>query len=116
MGSMPGEIGPFAPIFEVLEKSDGWDRRVAAAQSQTKATSGRTIGDQRVAYWTAYKARHLRAPGPVSRLSYFGTQPERMPELTVCTWIGQKDSGVFVRVRYGENRKIALDVLLRHAA
>ncbi|WP_210527303.1 hypothetical protein [Rubellimicrobium arenae] len=107
---------PFAPIFEVVEKPNGWERRVAAAQSQAKTTGDRTLGDQRVAYWTTYKARHPDTPDLVSRLSYFGTAPERMPEITVCTWIGQKDSGVFVRGRYGEDRKIALDFLSRHAA
>lgn len=105
---------PFAPIFEVKEKPNDWDRRITARRKETQ-TGNSALGDSRYAYWQAFMARHPAVGDIASRLSYFGVVPKQNDAVTVCIWIGQKEGGIFVRGRYGEDRQIILDHLAPHA-
>lgn len=99
---------PFAPIFEVVEKPSGWERRLT--EKKREATGGASeLGEQRGAFWEAFKARHPAAPFTPSRLSYFGVEPPGTTGITVCVWIGMNEGGIFVRGQYGEDRALVLD-------
>jgi hypothetical protein len=91
---------PFAPIFEVVEKPNDWDRRLIETKRGTAAGKS-ALGDAREAYWKAYVARHPGTPIRASRLSYWSVSPESYPDASVSIWIGQKEGGIFVRGPYG---------------
>ncbi|MAU98875.1 MAG: hypothetical protein CMP81_23830 [Fulvimarina sp.] len=93
---------PYAPIFEVVEKPNDWERQV----SETKrAASGpqNELGDVRQRFWQEFLRRHPEL-GPKglsgSRLSYAWIEvlPER---LYIVLWLGSSQSGVYLRGGYG---------------
>ncbi|MEZ5778863.1 MAG: DUF4268 domain-containing protein [Paracoccaceae bacterium] len=99
---------PYAPIFEVVEKPSNWERRLT--ERKREAVSGTSeLGEQRGAFWEAFKARHPDAPFTPTRLSYFGVEPPGTTGITVCVWIGVNEGGIFVRGLFGEDRALILD-------
>lgn len=104
---------PFAPIFEVVEKPNDWDRQL---ETKRRSVSGNSeLGTMRHAYWSAYASRHPSAGDIVSRLTYFSCTPPAMPDVTIGIWVGQKEGGIFVRAPYGEPLSVAADRLEPHA-
>ena len=97
---------PYAPIFEVVAKPDYWERRIAA--SVQKSAGDSAVGDQRQAYWRAYAARHPGAMTAASRQHNFASSPDDRPDITVVTWVGRKEGGIFVRGAYGEDRSMVV--------
>lgn len=104
---------PYAPIFEVVEKPNDWDRKLTSKRREAKGDS--ELGNMRHAYWSAYAKRHPNVEDVVSRLTYFSCSPTSMPEVTISIWIGQKEGGVFVRGRYGEDISVLTNQLAPHA-
>ncbi|MFZ3585113.1 hypothetical protein ACOI1H_23700 [Loktanella sp. DJP18] len=91
---------PVAPILEVMQKPNGWERQLAATRRQTTGDSA--IGDTRLAFWRAYISRYPEAEAA-------GIQPNRtsscwcpvLPDLNLSFWVGSRESGVFVRGNRG---------------
>lgn len=92
---------PYAPIFEIVEKPNDWEREV-----KQKATSeGAAYYDVKERFWDAFVARHpeLVALGiTVSRYptNYIALHDD--PHIDLSVWIGKSKSGIYVRSGWGE--------------
>ncbi|MCE8556660.1 hypothetical protein KBY29_20320 [Ruegeria pomeroyi] len=87
---------PYAPIFEVVEKPSDWDRKLTA-RKRTVVAGTSELGEAREAYWAQYVARHPSTRVPAKRGSWISFSPEKVPQIKVVLWIGQKAAGIFVR-------------------
>src|SRR3546814_10595230 len=96
---------PFAPIFEVVEKPNGWERQL---EEQARAASFGTsaLGDARFAYWKAYKERKRDTPVNVNRAGYQVIQPASYDGAAVVVYVGGDESGIFVRGRRGKPARV----------
>jgi hypothetical protein len=87
---------PFAPILEVMQKPNDWERQLASTRRQTSGDS--VMGEMRLEFWRAYSERYREAEAA-------GIQPNRtlncwcpiLPGLNLSFWVGAPESGVFVR-------------------
>ncbi len=91
---------PFAPVFDVIEKPNDWDRQVSAKRRSAEGTGSSELGNQREAFWQAYVTRHPQTVVPATRGGYV-TIPTAHPEVVVVLWIGQQEGGIFLRGRRG---------------
>ena len=106
---------PFAPIFEIVEKPNDWNREV-----QQKAKSeGSAYYDIKEKFWTAllYKYPDLEEVGVKSwrYANNYITLVEE-PRIELSLWIGKTKSGVFVRSGWGEGIELAEEFLQPHGA
>ncbi|WP_444779843.1 hypothetical protein [Salinarimonas sp. NSM] len=87
---------PLAPLFEVLEKPNDWDREVAVETRAARRDP--EIGARRLAFWTYLVNRHpeMRADGAPDRAS---NRWRHVPEagLVVSYFLAVDRVGVFVR-------------------
>jgi len=106
---------PYAPIFEVVEKPNDWDRLVdRIAQPTTKRSE---VGDLRRRFWTAFVERY---PGDAEQgINANATSSCWMElfdgELVVSIWIGGNRVGLFVRGPWGAQAGKMLARLMPHA-
>lgn len=91
-----------APVFEVLEKPNNWERRIQAEQQERQARSGRA--DDREAFWARvldaepeFGARGLT----VNRSSNQWLAVDRAPDLVLSIYLSMGGVGVFMRGRRG---------------
>lgn len=90
---------PLAPVFEVIERPNGWDRSVQQQAREVRPPSD--LGEFRKTFWTHFLARcpseqrYGRAAGNSSRW--------RAPVagFVVAQFLSQGRVGVFIRGRYG---------------
>ncbi|MCW7543879.1 hypothetical protein N7I30_08700 [Aurantimonas litoralis] len=107
---------PFAPVFEVVEKPNDWDKQLAdKRQDVTGAASD--LGDRRQRFWRAYADRHPNA------------SPERFKDtrqsfawaniiadaIVIVLWVGSPRSGLFVRGRRNTAEDAVAQLLEPHA-
>jgi hypothetical protein len=93
--------GPMAPIFEVLEKPNSWERRL---QRVAREVAGDSLGDLRSEFWSFYLQRHPEAAGwglKPARLSNSWAPLSADERIWLSLWIGRTNSGAFVRGPYG---------------
>ncbi|WP_223426853.1 hypothetical protein [Tateyamaria pelophila] len=93
---------PYAPIFEIVEKPNDWNREV-----QQKAKSeGAAYYDIKEKFWTALLQKHpeLEELGIKSwrYANNYITLVEE-PRIELSLWVGKIKSGVFVRSGWGES-------------
>lgn len=93
---------PYAPIFEIVEKPNDWNREV-----QQKAKSeGAAYYDIKEKFWTALLDKHpeLEKLGVKSwrYANNYITLVEE-PRIELSLWVGKTKSGVFVRSGWGES-------------
>lgn len=91
---------PFAPLFEVIERPNNWDRQIAAVKRD--ATAGISeIGQFRLDFWTHFAGSSPDAHKPA------GTSSQWVPltgtDAQLSQYISQKGVGVFVRPPRGGN-------------
>lgn len=91
---------PLAPVFDVIEQPNGWERQIA--QRSRRATAGDSeTGQQREAFWRAYLARcpeAAEAGVAVSRLSSAWVEIKGLcAPAMLSLWIGKNGSGVYLR-------------------
>lgn len=91
---------PFAPVFDVIEKPNDWDRQVNAMRRSAERSGSSDLGDLRGAYWASYVSRNNGTVVPESRGGYV-TFSSYHPSIVVVLWIGQKEGGIFMRGRRG---------------
>lgn len=106
---------PFAPIFEVVEQPNNWEREIKRKTS----TEGSAYYDIKQEFWQAFLDKYP-AMGPL------GVTASRYPSayITVCDapkidvsiWIGRHKSGIYVRSGWGEPAEPVADVLNPHKA
>ena len=94
----------FAPIFEVVEKPNDWNRQL---EGQARAVSSGTslLGDSRLAYWKTYKERKPDSPVVVNRASFQEIRPTAFDSATVVLFVGKETGGIFVIFRPNQPTK-----------
>lgn len=91
---------PYAPIFEVVEKPNDWERAVVAKAKRSNTGSDER-NEKRLAFWQAYLDR-------VPEAAEWGLKPMRLAtmwapidglgeEAYLSLWIGKEECGVFLR-------------------
>lgn len=87
---------PFAPLFEVMERPNGWDRTLQEAARESQGLT--QTGTFRRGFWTHHVARHPAEAdnGPV------GADSSRWRRLlsidvVVVQYIAKRNAGVFIR-------------------
>ena len=107
---------PYAPIFEVIEKPDGWSRSLT--QTRRDATSGGDVNsDTRTAFWTRYLQRHpdAAAGGIKVQRGWNGYTKLAGGDVQVSIWIGERTAGIYVRGGWGDRKHGAITRLAPHA-
>lgn len=86
---------PYAPIFEVVEKPNGWDRRI---RSEVEAVESE-LSRRRAAFWSAYLERHpTAAERGLKVINHSNMWLPSPPDGTrVGLWLATKSCGVYVR-------------------
>lgn len=109
---------PYAPIFEVIEKPNDWERELTVKRRAATGDSER--GDRRRAFWEAYLARHAEAAAAgvaVSRLATSWVPIEGPAQKAYLSlWLGKEDSGAFLRGDRGSDGALLMAELEPHAA
>jgi hypothetical protein len=106
---------PFAPLFEVLERPNGWDRRLQEVAREAREAS--PVASRRRAFWTAYvhrfpeAAHDVAAGGGVARW-------RAVPRigLVISQWLSADGVGVFVRGGRGVDGPAVRGRLVAYAA
>lgn len=106
---------PFAPIFEVVEKPDGWLR--ALTQTRREVSTGRDANsDTRTAFWARYLDCHPEAAagGIKVQRGWNGYTKLAGGDIQVSIWIGEKTAGIYVRGGWGDRKHSADKHLAPH--
>jgi hypothetical protein len=87
---------PLAPLFEVLERPNGWDRQLQEVARESSELS--ELGAFRKAFWSHFVARHPASAtyGPASADSV-RWRPADGTGTVVVQYLAQQNVGVFVR-------------------
>lgn len=90
---------PYAPIFEVVEKPNGWERQLAVTRKAAEGAS--EIGERRRAFWQSYLDRVPSASDwglkPMAHSSAWVPIPGFGTGAILSLWIGASDCGAFLR-------------------
>jgi hypothetical protein len=97
---------PFAPLFEVVERPNRWDRQVADQKRNAEAGLS-DLGQHRLAFWTHLCERHPWFGKPDAASSHWVTLSGT--DAVAVQYISRNGVGIFVRPRRGQ----AMDGLAR---
>ena len=106
---------PYAPVFEVVEQPNDWDREIR----QRAASDGASYYDIKKSFWQEVIARHpeLGEIGVrVWRYPNNYVRKHRAPEIHLSVWIGKTRSGAFVRSGWGQPFEPVKEIIAPHAA
>ncbi|WP_172330329.1 hypothetical protein [Mangrovicoccus sp. HB161399] len=106
---------PFAPIFEVVEKPDGWSR--ALVETRRQATSSSDLHTEtRTAFWTRYLELHPDSAeqGIKAQKGWNGYTALAGGTVRISVWIGEKSAGIYVRGGRGDDKLSAASLLMPH--
>ncbi|SDY25807.1 hypothetical protein [Citreimonas salinaria] len=106
---------PFAPIFEVVEKPNDWDREIKRKAS----TDGSAYYDIKQEFWEEFLRTHpamatLGVAASRYPNAYITVGAE--PKVEISIWIGRDKSGIYVRSGWGEPVGPVSEVLEPHRA
>ena len=110
---------PFAPVFEVVEQPNDWDRRVHVRKTAVTKPGSDERNERRQAFWQAYLDR---VPGAAE----WGLRPLKLAnawypitcldvEAYLSLWIGKDRCGVFLRGARGSDPDALVELLEPHA-
>ena len=85
---------PFAPLFEVVERPNNWDRQVAE-QKRAVEGSRSELGQHRLNFWTHVCNRHPIFGRPDAASSHWAVLPGT--EGVVVQYLARNSVGIFVR-------------------
>lgn len=107
---------PYAPIFEVVEKPDGWSRSLTKTRREV-SEGGDANTETRTAFWTRYLERHpdAAAGGIKVQRGWNGYTKLAGGDVQVSVWIGEKTAGIYVRGGSGDRKYSATKRLEPHA-
>jgi len=92
---------PFAPIFEVVEKPNDWEREI----NQKASGDGAAYYDIKERFWQDFITRHptlAEAGIRVWRYPNNYIQLHDAPQIDLSVWIGRNESGIYLRSGWGE--------------
>lgn len=92
---------PMAPIFEVVEKPNDWEREV----KQKAASDGAAYYDVKQSFWQEFTRRYpqqAEAGFRVWRYPNNYIELHNNPQINLSAWIGRKESGVYLRSAWGQ--------------
>jgi hypothetical protein len=101
---------PYAPLFEVIERPNNWDRRVADRKREVEGVSPQV--ERRRAFWARYNelypasAADVIGGGGSSRWRRFLND-----RLVVSQWLSQDTAGVFLRGGRGQGGEVITPIL-----
>ncbi len=89
---------PYAPLFEVIEKPNGWDRTVQETIKKEGGGQLSELGNHRRAFWDHYATRHPTSASD-NRMGGGAAIWRAIPgtDLVVSRWVGGEKVGIFVR-------------------
>lgn len=91
---------PFAPLFEIIERPNNWDRQLA--EKKRDAVGGRTeLGQHRLDFWTHFCSRHSEFGEPDAASSRWTGLPNTTGVLVL--YLAKNSVGLFVRPPRGES-------------
>lgn len=102
---------PLAPLFEVLESPNDWDRRIEQVAQSSREIGTATL--RRRQFWTRYAERFPDVAADVGK----GGTPSiwhAVPgtELVLSQWLSNENVGIFVRGGRGVPMSLVIDRLL----
>jgi hypothetical protein len=103
---------PLAPIFDVVERPNNWERRSLAEAAQRESTSA--IGTSRTEFWSAYLEHvpaDLARSGPAKAASNRWREVPGL-DLIISYYVAVRDVGIFIRGLRGSNGAEVRDRLL----
>lgn len=108
---------PFAPIFEVVEKPNDWERHIK--QKATHSTEGAAYYDVKEEFWTALLERHPDLAERGLKLWRYPNNYATMiaePKTELSIYIGKTGSGAFLRSAWGQDIEPIHKFLTPHRA
>jgi hypothetical protein len=87
---------PLAPIFEVLEKPNEWERQLQAVSDETKTLS--ETGQFRLAFWTHYLSRNADEAKD-GQAGAYSNRWRTIGDFVISYYVAQRSVGVFIRGR-----------------
>lgn len=91
---------PYAPVFEVVEKPNTWERKLGKTVNEAEAERTRL----REEFWSRYLVRH---PGLFKPTRLSNVWMSMLPDDSVILsmYVGSRDSGMFLRGPHGTDGK-----------
>lgn len=108
---------PFAPIFEVVEKPNDWERRIREKERATKQPDPNS--DNRHAFWSALGRAHpdLERNGPIANRTWNAwVRLWDDPEINLSLFLGNDMCGCFLRGGRSADPQLLDTALGDHAA
>lgn len=100
---------PFAPIFEVVEKPNTWERNLGRTADQAEAERSNLRGE----FWNRYLELHPGLFKP-SRTSNVWVPMVPDESVFLSMYVGSSTSGMFLRGPYGTDGKNLAEFIARH--
>ncbi|QPM91424.1 hypothetical protein [Pseudooceanicola algae] len=99
---------PFAPIFEVVEKPNGWERRVMSRKKET-STATDELSDLRQAFWDTYIDTFPEVLEEGFKPTRAWNSYSQLPgeKIWVSVWIGERQCGIYVGGARGADKQSA---------
>jgi len=104
---------PVAPIFEVIEQPNDWDRDIKDKVSK----EGATYYDEKQRFWATLLERHPHLADLGFRAWRYSNNYVELyddPVIQISVWFGKASCGVFVRGAWGEAIEPVLETLEPH--
>lgn len=105
---------PLAPVFEILERPNEWERQLQATSRETQADS--ELGQRRKEFWTYYLSRYPQEAqhGPAQAVSNRWRTLEGL-DIVLSYWIANINAGIFIRGNRGAKGREVYEALAPHA-
>lgn len=91
---------PLAPLFEVIERPNNWDRQVAAAKKENTGELSE-IGRFRLEFWTRFSELHPGVASPLATSAQWLDLPGT--EAVLALYLASRGVGVYVRPARGQS-------------
>jgi len=102
---------PYAPLFEVIERPNNWDRQVSETKRAVEGDRS-MLGEHRLAFWTAFCTRHPDYGMPGAASSRWARLPGT--DLLLVQFLSRNRVGVFIRPPRGGSRDELANVVRPH--
>jgi hypothetical protein len=102
-----------APLFEVLEKPNDWERTI---QEEARTITGQSeLGQKRKAFWTGFIEQYPdeSVAGVTAASSRWHAVPDQ-PDVLVAQYLSREEVGIFVRAKRGMPAQELVPMLAVH--